>query len=175
VSDARSSDRLAHLIKLVNRGFIRSLQLRLADKSVSIGHWIFLRILWEEDGLTQRELSQRSGLGEPTAFAALKAMEKLDYVRRQRSAEDLRKTKFHLSKRGKALEDELVPLAYEVNDVATAGIDRKHSAEIRKYLAVMLRNLEHDEERHRKQDKRVPPTRNVRRHATQRREASAPE
>ena len=44
---------------------------------MSFGHWTFLRILWEHDGLTQRALSEEAGVMEPTTFTALKAMERL--------------------------------------------------------------------------------------------------
>jgi DNA-binding MarR family transcriptional regulator len=49
---------------------------------VSFGHWAFLRILWETDGLTQRALSVEAGLMEPTTSSALAAMEALGYIRR---------------------------------------------------------------------------------------------
>ena len=52
--EAVPNDRLAHLVKDATRALVRALQVRLADHSVSFGHWTFLRILWEGDGLTQR-------------------------------------------------------------------------------------------------------------------------
>ena len=73
-------DRLAHLLRDAVRGFYRALQVRLAEHGVSHGHWSFLRVLWETDGLTQRELSLRSGLSEPTTFSALRALEQLGYI-----------------------------------------------------------------------------------------------
>ena len=72
--EAVPDDRFAHLVKDAGRGLTRALQMRLTEHSVSFGHWTFLRILWVEDGLTQRELSERAGLMEPTTFSALKAM-----------------------------------------------------------------------------------------------------
>src|SRR6266436_883254 len=81
--DAVPNDRMAHLVKDATRALVRSLQTRLARHDVSFGHWTFLRILWETDGLTQRELSREAGVMEPTTFAAVKAMETLGYVSRQ--------------------------------------------------------------------------------------------
>src|SRR5581483_5719380 len=78
--EAVPNDRLAHLVKDVTRAFVRALQTRLNRHSVSFGHWAFLRILWETDGLTQRELSDHAGVMEPTTFAAIKAMERLGYI-----------------------------------------------------------------------------------------------
>src|SRR5262245_29007878 len=75
--EAVPGDRLAHLVKHAARALARALQMRLAEHGVSYGHWTFLRVLWETEGLTQRELSAQAGVMEPTTFAALKAMAKL--------------------------------------------------------------------------------------------------
>jgi hypothetical protein len=64
--EAVPNDRLAHLVKDATRGLLRALQMRLARHGVAFGHWTFLRILWEADGLTQRALSVEAGLMEPT-------------------------------------------------------------------------------------------------------------
>ena len=56
--EAVPDDRLAHLVKDATRALLRALQMRLTAHDVSLGHWTFLRILWEKDGLTQRELSE---------------------------------------------------------------------------------------------------------------------
>ena len=86
--EAVPNDRLAHLVKDATRAFLRSLQTRLAEHDVQLGHWAFLRILWDRDGLTQRELSVEAGLMEPTTLVALRAMESLGYVTRERRGEN---------------------------------------------------------------------------------------
>ena len=69
--EAVPNDRLAHLVKHAARSFARALQMRLAVHSVSYGHWSFLRILWESEGLTQRQLSgQAGGDGADHVFGA---------------------------------------------------------------------------------------------------------
>ena len=72
--EAVPDDRLAHLVKDATRALVRALQMRLGEYGGSFGHWTFLRILWESDGLTQRELSEQAGVMEPTTFSALNAM-----------------------------------------------------------------------------------------------------
>lgn len=153
-------DRLAHLIKDATRGLTRSLQRRLADHSVSFGHWTFLRILWDRDGLTQRELADRAGLMEPTAFSALVAMEKLGYVNRVPPPEGGgRKIFVHLTETGRALKDVLVPLAIEVNELAIAGVSEDDVAATRRTLLAMVRNLSLDEIDAGRQDRRILSTR----------------
>src|SRR6266481_8913588 len=86
--EAVPNDRLAHLVRDAAKGLTRALQMRLAEHATGFGHWAFLRILWEKDGLTQRELSEQAGVTEPTTFSALKAMERLGYIRRRQRGGD---------------------------------------------------------------------------------------
>src|SRR3546814_4155790 len=68
-----------------------------SDLDVSAGQWRFLRQLWREDGITQRELSERVGMREPTTVVALKGLEKAGFITRKKTAEDRRKTFIHLT------------------------------------------------------------------------------
>src|SRR5882757_7172254 len=120
--DAVPNDRLAHLVKDAARAMVRALQMRLAEHSVTFGHWAFLRILWETDGLTQRELSVQAGVMEPTTFAAIKAMEKLGYVARKQMPSSRKNVYVFLTPAGRALKEKLVPLAEEVNRIAVRGV-----------------------------------------------------
>jgi len=136
------NERLAHLVRDAARGLNRSLQQRLASHDVAFGHWIFLRMLWEGDGLTQREMSERAGLMEPTTHAALRKMEALGYITRKHQRGDRKKMFVFLTEKGRALRDALVPLAEAVNAVATAGVPDADVAATRRVLLAMIGNLE---------------------------------
>src|SRR6476619_7216942 len=145
--EAVPNDRLAHLVKDATRALVRALQMRLMEHGVSFGHWTFLRILWEHDGLTQRELSAQAGVMEPTTFSALKAMERLGYVERRQLADNRKNVYIHLTPRGRALKDTLVPLAEEVNRVAVARVEPAEVARVRRVLLAVIENLARDEVR----------------------------
>ena len=158
--EAVPNDRLAHLVKDATRGLLRALQMRLARHGVAFGHWAFLRILWERDGLTQRALSEEAGLMEPTTSSALAAMEKLGYVRRERRPDNRKNVHVFLTPKGKALRRKLVPLAEEVNDVAVRGASAADVAATRRTLLVMVENLARDETAAGK-GRRMPSTREL--------------
>jgi DNA-binding MarR family transcriptional regulator len=139
--DAVPDDRLAHLIREATRLLVRSLQARLQQHDVSFGHWAFLRILWEQDGLSQRQLSEAAGVMEPTTHAALHAMEQRGYVERRRQAGDLRNQHVFLTASGRRLKRVLVPLAIEVNEVAVQGLPREDLATTRRVLHTIIGNL----------------------------------
>lgn len=157
--EAVPNDRLAHLVKDAMRGLMRSLQMRHSQHSVSFGHWTFLRILWEADGLTQRELSERACLQEPTTYAALKAMEKLGYISRKQLPDSRKKVYVFLTPKGRALRPKLVPMAEEVNQVALKGVSADDIATTRRTLLVMIENLAHDEAEQMLLHHRIPSTR----------------
>ena len=139
--EAVPNDRLAHLVKDATRVFQRALQARLAGHEVSFGHWSFLRILWEHDGLTQRELSNAAGVMEPTTHSALNAMEQLGFIRRRRLEGDQRNLHIFLTPAGKRLKTRLVPHAIAVNGAAVKGISAADIATTRRVLLGMIENL----------------------------------
>jgi MarR family transcriptional regulator, organic hydroperoxide resistance regulator len=157
--EAVPNDRLAHLVKDAMRGLQRALQMRHSRYSVSFGHWTFLRILWDTDGLTQRELSERAGLQEPTTYAALKTMEKLGYVTREQRPDSRKKVYVLLTQKGRALQADLVPQAEDVNQVALDGIAAEDIATTRRTLLVMIENLARDEVEQTRLEHRIPSTR----------------
>ena len=135
------SDRLAHVVREAARALTRDLTAQLAGHGVSFGHWQFLRILWESDGLTQRELSAQAGVMEPTTAAALKAMEELGYVERRQLPENRKNVYVHLTPKGRALRAKLEPLAVAVNKAAVRKVPAGDVAACRRTLLAVLENL----------------------------------
>jgi MarR family transcriptional regulator, organic hydroperoxide resistance regulator len=159
--EAVPNDRLAHLVKDATRALVRALQMRLVEHGVSFGHWTFLRILWERDGLTQRSLSEQAGVMEPTTFSALKAMEQLGYIERRQVPENRKNVYVFLTPMGRGLKDKLVPLAEEVNRVAVGGVEPADLARAREILLRIIENLARDEEQSQNPARRVPSTREL--------------
>jgi DNA-binding MarR family transcriptional regulator len=159
--EAVPNDRLAHLVKHAARGFARALQMRLAEHAVSYGHWSFLRILWESEGLTQRQLSGQAGVMEPTTFSALNAMERLGYVVRKPSPTSRKEVHVYLTRKGRALKNKLVPLAEEVNEVALRDIGAADIATTRRTLLAFIENLAADEMDSLATRRRIPSTREL--------------
>jgi DNA-binding MarR family transcriptional regulator len=159
--DAIPNDRLAHLVKHAARGLARALQMRLTEHAVSYGHWTFLRILWESEGLTQRQLSDQAGVMEPTTFSALSAMEKRGYVTRRPNPRSRKEVHVYLTPKGRALKGKLVPLAEDVNEVALRGVAAADIAATRRTLLALVANLAADEAASLTPHRRIPSTREL--------------
>lgn len=128
-------------VREAHRSLSRALQARVASHGVSMGQWFFLRALWNEDGLTQRELSQRVGMMEPTTVTAINGMERRGLVQRVRNVHDRRKVNIFLTAKGRALRDVLLPTAAEVNSVALRGIPPEDVGRTLEVLRQVLSNL----------------------------------
>ena len=99
-------------------------------------------MLWEEDGLSQRELSARVGMMEPTTVIALRGMEKSGLIRRARSTADKRITRVHLTAKARRLRGRLLGLSQGVNDQGAEGVDPAALAQFRRVIARMTENLD---------------------------------
>jgi MarR family transcriptional regulator, organic hydroperoxide resistance regulator len=132
---------VGYQIRVTHRALQRFLQLKIEPHGVTLGMWYFLRALWHEDGLNQRELSRRVGTMEPTTLSAILNMERKGLVRRVRNTKDRRKWHVHLTAKGRALKEELIPLAREVVDTAVLGLSRSEIRQLLEALAEVQKNL----------------------------------
>jgi DNA-binding MarR family transcriptional regulator len=135
---------VGYLVRETHRAFLRALGARVSRHGVSIGMWYFLRVLWEEEGLTQRELSRRVRMMEPTTATALEGMERRGFISRMRNSQDRRKVNIRLTDKGRRLREVLLPYAMEVNQVALAGMPPKTIPLLREQLDRIKRNLDAD-------------------------------
>jgi len=135
------ADSVGYQIRATHRVLQRFLQVKIEPHGITLGMWYFLRALWHEDGLTQRELSSRVGTMEPTTLSAILVMEKKGLVRRVRNPDDRRKWHIHLTPRGRTLKARLLPLAREVVDTAVQNLSRSEVTQLLKGLAEVQKSL----------------------------------
>ena len=131
-----------YLVRDAHRAFQRLLERRIAPYGVTRGQWYFLRVLWTTDGLSQRELSARVGMMEPTTVIALRSMEKAGLIRRVRNGDDRRKVRVLLTAKAKRLRNELLGVARTITDEAEEEISARDLVSFRRVVARMTANLD---------------------------------
>lgn len=134
-------DSVGYLLSDTQRLLYRCLQTSLVPYDIAAGTWHFLRAIWREDGLTQRELSQRVGILEATTGVALEKLEKSGCVYRSRNRDDRRKVNVYLTRRGRDLAQELLPHAIDLNDQALRGFTSEEAEQFKSFLSRMRDNL----------------------------------
>jgi DNA-binding MarR family transcriptional regulator len=138
---ADPANSIGYMTRIAFRSFSRAMERRTLRFGVSGGQWRFLRQLWVEDGLTQRELSRRVGMREPTTVTAVNSLVRSGFAERVPSVKDRRKIHIHLTQKAIDLQAELLPLVAEVNVMATANIEPADLANFRKVLNQIAANL----------------------------------
>ncbi len=115
--------------------------MRIKPHGIGVGQWFYLRELWEEDGLTQGDLSSRAGITAPTTVVAIRRMAEGGLVIRKPDDQDRRKVRIHLTEKGRRFRDELLPFAFDVNAVATADFSQEEIRQFRSFVDRMKKNL----------------------------------
>ncbi len=132
---------VGYLLRRTHLVYMKVLRERLQRYGITTAQWYFLRALWIEDGLTQRELSERASTTGATTTTALRLMERDGLVTRLNSPEDRRTITVHLTEKARALREEVLPLSQEANALALKGVPADDVALMRDILARMRRNL----------------------------------
>jgi DNA-binding MarR family transcriptional regulator len=114
---------LSFLVRQTHRAFVARLVDKLVPHDVSAAEWAVLRMLWLEEGLTQVALADRMRVRKASLTSVLSTLERKGFLRRTQRGEDRRKYHLFLTRRGRELETELLPIGAAINRRALAGID----------------------------------------------------
>ena len=131
-------DSLGYLVNRAARLMARQLGDALRPAGVGIGQWAVLMFLWASDGMSQAELSKVVAIEPPTMVRTLDRMVRDGLVTRVPDEKDGRVTRIHLTARGRALRDELVPLAVQVNAARLARLTPNEGRTLQRLLAKLV-------------------------------------
>lgn len=134
IKDYRPANGLGTLLRTATRAMNKAFQKKIKRHNIVVAHYFCLRVLWEDDGITQREISRQLRVMEPTALVSVRALERQGLVRRVRSTEDKRRLLVHLTKKGRALREKLLPLALATLHLSLQGVGE---AEYRNLIATL--------------------------------------
>lgn len=137
-------DSLGYLARLIFRSFSMLREKRTIGHGISAGQWAFLRQLWREDGISQSELSRRLALRDATTAVTLRGMEAAGLVRRRVNRCDRRETLVFLTPRARSLKIILLPIAADVQLLATRDFSNEEVEALRRLLVRVIQNLSYE-------------------------------
>jgi MarR family transcriptional regulator, organic hydroperoxide resistance regulator len=104
--------------------------------------WMVLVRLWEQEGVTQTQLAERTLRDAPTMSRILVLMEKGGLIQRRVDPTDRRSRLVFLTDRGRGLRKALSGEARAMVNEARAGIPEEDLVTARRVLQRMLANIE---------------------------------
>ena len=128
---------------------VRTLRARL-DRALQrsglrLGQYQVLRHLWEEDGLTPREIADRLDVEMPTVTRTVQRMLRDGLVERQAHPDDARSVRIYLTKRGLELRPQLSQIIDEQTERALHGFSPHERATFVAMLERIAENAHHEE------------------------------
>ena len=101
-----------------------------------------LYVLWQEDGVPIKTISEKCVLAITSLTTMLERMEKQGLIRRVQSDDDKRKTLLYLTEIAKSLRDEAEIVSRQMNDVFYKGFNSDEIEQFEAYLDRVRNNLE---------------------------------
>jgi DNA-binding MarR family transcriptional regulator len=133
---------VGYFVREASRGFSRALQDVFIERGVTLPQFLYLRVLWEGDGVSQTYLSRRIGADRATVSFVLNTMEKQRMIVRKPDPGDQRKTNVFLTPLGRRLRTPLLDLANSVNTAATRGLNEAQIDAVTGALKQIISNLQ---------------------------------
>ncbi len=97
--------------------------------------------IWDQDGQTQRALSEKLYRDKTTVSRLLSKIESLGLIRRVAGQEDTRERLIYLTDAGRELMAKVTELVQDVLDLAGEGIDPREMKTCKDVLRLVRRNL----------------------------------
>jgi DNA-binding MarR family transcriptional regulator len=117
-----SAQGLGAALRYVHRLYMRLLQEELSKRGLTVGQYLHLRMLFEEDNIAQNEISSRLGIEKASSTKILDALEADGLIVRTRDGADRRRLLVRLSPKGRELAKTTMTFAQNVAKVAGRDI-----------------------------------------------------
>lgn len=139
----KSLDRsLGYHVRQLSESWREAMHRKVDAYGVNQTQWRYLRELWEEDGLTQRDLSERVGRQSATTVPVMRSLEAAGFVRIEQNGADKRKTRVCLTALGRRTWESLAPLVGQIEDSALTGLTPQEARVFGKLIIRIQRNLD---------------------------------
>jgi MarR family transcriptional regulator, organic hydroperoxide resistance regulator len=127
MSNYQLDDSLGFLVAMAGRALMNQLQRNITERGydVTTEHWTILVQLWEQEGLSQYELAQRTGKDQPSMSRLIQNMLKRELIVRVADSKDARCKRIYLTDHGKQLRSQLVSIVEETLDQVTSDVSEE--------------------------------------------------
>ena len=137
---SRSGDYIAQIRLIGGRVFEKLLSASGAD-TFNGPQGKILDALWQQDGLSANEISQRTGLANSTLTSMLDRMENAELVKRNRSTDDRRVIRVFLGPKAQKCKDQYIAVSEKMTDIYFRGFTEDEITSFEDALRRVLENV----------------------------------
>ena len=129
------------MINVIANKASKDFDLELKKHGLTIALWPTLMCLWEEEGVTQRDIAEKSKVENSTTTRTLDKLEKLELVERRADPNSRRSFRIYLTEKGKALEEVLIPIPVKLNKELMEALDTDEQQQMIGLLKKMVATI----------------------------------
>lgn len=129
------------LLNVIAKDAEKAFDAKLKQHGLTIALWPTLMCLWEEEGVTQREIAQKSKVENSTTTRTLDKLVKLGLVERRDDPNSRRSFQIYLTDEGRALEQVLIPIPMEMNKAYLSGLEPEEQETMIYLLQKLVRTI----------------------------------
>ncbi|WII38800.1 MarR family winged helix-turn-helix transcriptional regulator [Paenibacillus thiaminolyticus] len=108
---------------------------------ITVDQWEILVVLWEQEGITQKELAERLYKDQTNIARMLFKLETKGFIHRVTHETDRRALRVYLTSKGREIKDEIMEHSIEAYKKTIAGLTEEEVDNFRRTLAVMYNNV----------------------------------
>ncbi|WP_282936881.1 MarR family transcriptional regulator [Paenibacillus sp. RC67] len=108
---------------------------------ITVDQWEILVILWEQEGITQKDLAERLYKDQTNIARMLFKLEKKGFIHRVTHETDRRALRVYLTAKGRDIKEEILTPSIEAYKKTIKGLSEEEVETFRRILAVMYNNV----------------------------------
>jgi DNA-binding MarR family transcriptional regulator len=136
------SNQICFPLYSVSRLITKAYKPYLDKMGLTYPQYLVLMVLWENDGLTVNQISEKLLLNTNTLSPLLKRMEKMEILKRNRSSEDERSVIVQITEKGKQLKTLAMPIPENlIKTLLTENISMENVIQLKDMLNEWIKIL----------------------------------
>lgn len=108
---------------------------------IGAGQYLFMIHLYNNDGISQEKLSEIINIDKGTTAKAIKKLEELGYVKRNKDLDDKRVNKIYLTEKALEIKDEFFSGLMKWEDMLTSNLNEEETVYGLKILNKLTKNF----------------------------------
>ncbi|NOR57263.1 MAG: MarR family transcriptional regulator [Sulfurimonas sp.] len=138
IENYKYNESLGFLVHTLSTQVKQELDAKLRKKDITVYQFGVLMQIYKGETLTQKEIAKFINADEPSTARLMNRLEEKSCIKRTVDEKDKRKKVISLTQEGKALLNELLPYALEVNDNHTSKLSEEEEKTLYELLLKVI-------------------------------------
>lgn len=108
---------------------------------ITVDQWEILIVLWEKEGITQKELAERLHKDQTNVARMLFKLEKKEFIYRVVHETDRRSLRVYLTPKGREIKEEILAPSMDAYNKTIQGLSQEEVDTFRRVLTVIYNNV----------------------------------